>query len=139
MLSCSFLSVEATTRLSGEAQVIHSSPATSPGNNFSYPTLATPLCVKPLNDLTLVLAGSLSNQLLSPRMHNYVNKSRESGTPSIHVLCLPGKSHLQLRRHETETMSTGHWAKNKELSLSPGLWQSIYRVSGLLVAWIRDA
>lgn len=58
--------------------------------------------------------------------------------PSIHVLCLPGKSRLQLRRHETESMSTGHWAKNKELSSSPGLCQSIYRVSGLLGAWIRE-
>lgn len=130
MLIYSFLSVEATTRLIGEAKVIHSSPVRSPRNNFSYPALATPLCVKPLNYLISVLAGSLSNHLLSPRIYNYVNKSRESGMPSIRVL--PGKRQLWLRRHETASMSTGHWAKNKELSLSPGLYQSIYWVSGLL-------
>lgn len=93
----------------------------------------------PYTTLSSVLAGSLSNQLLSQRIYNYVNKSRESGMPSIHVLCLPSKSQLQLRRHETESMSTGHWDKNKELSLSPGLYQNIYKVSGLLGAWIRKA
>lgn len=136
---CSFVSVKVTTRLSWEAEVTHSSPEMSPRNNFSYQTLATPLCVKPLHYLTSVPAGSLSNQLLSQRIYNYVNKSSESVMLSIHVLCLPGKSQLQLRRQETESMSTGHWAKNKELRLSPGLYQNIYRVSGLLGAWIRKA
>lgn len=125
LLICSFLSVEETMGLSGEAQVIHSSPGTSSRNNFSYPTLSTPLCVKPLNYLPSVLAGSLSNQLLSPRIYNCVNKSRESRMPSIRVFHFPGKSQLQLRRRKTDSMSTGHWAKNKELCCSPGLYQSI--------------
>lgn len=61
----------------------------------------------PYTTLSSVLAGSLSNQLLSQRIYNYVNKSRESGMPSIHVLCLPSKSQLQLRRHKLNPCQQG--------------------------------